>query len=1069
MGKAAAKLAKLSRPRLYDALPRERLFQLLDQKRKHPAIWIGGPPGAGKTTLVASYLETAKLPSVWYQVDAGDTDPATFFYYLGQVAGPTRKRPQQLQLFTSEFLTDLEGFSRRFFRTFFSRLPADTLLVFDNTQEARGSGDLDRILAEAIGQVPAGNNIILISRGAPPAVFSSCLSAQTLAVIDWSDLRITQSEAALIANARSVTDESAIERLYRQSDGWVAGLTLMLERARKERDDLESIEIKTREDVFAFFANQIFDRAPVRTRQALMRIALLPFATAPMAIELSGDPGAGRVLEEMYRRHLFTDRRGREQPRFQFHALFRKFLLERLKTHQSEEMCRSLAQKAGRLLESNGSAEDAFALYEQAGDWTAASELILSLAPTLLAQGRWKTLEHWISALPEALFSDKPWLIYWLGAARRQVDLPGARALLQPAFGLFKAAADSKGQLLVAALVVETIYYEYNDFTSLDQWIDELERLLEDVTDFPDSRSELAVYAPMLLAIMVRRPAHRMLFRCIERIERLLESPRDVNQELQAAVALLHFFSYAVEFERADHLIRRITPLVSDRNLSPLNRAWWWLFLGYHYHTRGDMAASVAAFEKADRVSEEYGLRQTEYLSRIFRVYMYRCANQLESSEHWLDQARSALDPRRPMHVAQYHLAAQGNAVLRGKGDVAAEHARLAMDAMRGIGSRVHLVMWDLVGAIALIAGGEYKKAESWLDEAWVLTAGTYLESFRAALVMIRAASALEQGDRVKCRELMKSSLELARKGNASYYYRWVLRYRESTLAQALEAGIDVPFVTDLIRQFGFLPPDSHTAPWPWPVSIRTLGGFSIERHGEPLTFSHKVPRKPLALLKAVIAFGAVHVPEKKLIDVLWQDEEGDAAAEAYRIAVHRLRRLLGDPNCVEVQDGFLSLNFNLCWLDVNAFERVVEAGSECVEQEGSQNVSRVLQLYGGHFLPGEEEVPWTLSMREKLRSKFIAYVSRVGKRLEGAGRFDMAADCYRRGVDADDLAEELYQGLMRCLLESDRRSEGMGVYRRLRQTLSVTLGISPSPASERLFMSMGQEQARQSPIDAKR
>jgi LuxR family transcriptional regulator, maltose regulon positive regulatory protein len=229
------------------------------------------------------------------------------------------------------------------------------------------------------------------------------------------------------------------------------------------------------------------------------------------------------------------------------------------------------------------------------------------------------------------------------------------------------------------------------------------------------------------------------------------------------------------------------------------------------------------------------------------------------------------------------------------------------------------------------------------------------------------------------------------------------------------------------------------------------------------------VPRRPLALLKAVIAFGALHVPEKKLIDALWQDEEGDAAAEAYRIAVHRLRRLLGDSNCIEVQDGFLSLNFNLCWLDVNAFECAVEAGGECIEQEDSQNVSRVLQLYGGHFLPGEEEVPWTLSMRERLRSKFIAYVSRVGKQFESAGRFDIAADCYRRGVDADDLAEELYQGLMRCLLESDRRSEWMGVYRRLRQTLSVTLGISPSPLSERLFKSMRQEPSRQSPIEAKR
>ena len=78
-------LAKLSRPRLYDALPRNRLFRLLDEARPS-VIWVAAPPGAGKTTLVASYLESRKLPGIWYQVDSGDADPATFFYYLGLAA-----------------------------------------------------------------------------------------------------------------------------------------------------------------------------------------------------------------------------------------------------------------------------------------------------------------------------------------------------------------------------------------------------------------------------------------------------------------------------------------------------------------------------------------------------------------------------------------------------------------------------------------------------------------------------------------------------------------------------------------------------------------------------------------------------------------------------------------------------------------------------------------------------------------------------------------------------------------------------------------------------------------------
>jgi ATP/maltotriose-dependent transcriptional regulator MalT len=104
-------IAKVTHPTLTKVLPRERLFTLLDRKRQRPVIWVSGPPGSGKTTLVISYLEARKVPRLWYQVDKADADPATFFYYLGQAAkraAPRKRKP--LHLLTREYLQGIPTF-----------------------------------------------------------------------------------------------------------------------------------------------------------------------------------------------------------------------------------------------------------------------------------------------------------------------------------------------------------------------------------------------------------------------------------------------------------------------------------------------------------------------------------------------------------------------------------------------------------------------------------------------------------------------------------------------------------------------------------------------------------------------------------------------------------------------------------------------------------------------------------------------------------------------------------------------------------------------------------------------
>jgi two-component SAPR family response regulator len=245
-----------------------------------------------------------------------------------------------------------------------------------------------------------------------------------------------------------------------------------------------------------------------------------------------------------------------------------------------------------------------------------------------------------------------------------------------------------------------------------------------------------------------------------------------------------------------------------------------------------------------------------------------------------------------------------------------------------------------------------------------------------------------------------------------------------------------------------------------WPLKIYTLGRFGLVRDGLPIRFPGKAPRKPLELLKILIAFGSRRISEERLIESLWPDAEAGCAASSFSSALHRLRRLLGDARVIQRQDRRISLNGDLCWVDAWAFERLskqvqtaahLEHPEESEQSEAMHAARLAIDIYTGNFLPSDENQPWSISMRERLRGNMLNLIAMVGRHWEATTDWHQALAAYQKGLEFDDLFEEFYQRLMICHCQLGNHGEVASVYQRCRITLAK-LGVKPSPNTTTIY-----------------
>ena len=416
MQSASLARAKIQTPRFRSGLiERSELeHQLGDALINRRLVLLVAPAGYGKTAALSRQLQ--QLPPgcavAWLTTDEED-DLQRLLSHLIEALEPLDP-PWRL---APEALTELvaQGRLRETVSALLGALEAtdvtNGVIVLDDLH-AVADARVFEFLGHLLDGLPQNWTLVIASRVEPPLALGRWRARREVAEFDETTLGFSRKEVqALWRHATGHDDPEQAERLLDRTQGWAAGLCLSLEVSERSNATAPRGVWHNRRHLFEYLASEVFEDLPGELQEFLLRCSLLSELTVPRCEQLSGNPNAAALLEDLERRRLFTSVLDSEELTLRLHDLFRDFLEERLRRLHPEDMpglLRLAAQGETDPLRRT-------LMYLRAGAWEEAQQDLADATPDMLAGDKDAQVIRIVEQFPAELQARSPLLAYVRG------------------------------------------------------------------------------------------------------------------------------------------------------------------------------------------------------------------------------------------------------------------------------------------------------------------------------------------------------------------------------------------------------------------------------------------------------------------------------------------------------------------------------------------------------------------------------------------------------------------------------------------------------------------------------
>ncbi|MDA8100310.1 MAG: BTAD domain-containing putative transcriptional regulator [Nitrospiraceae bacterium] len=1066
--------AKYLPPSPAHTLERDRLLSRLAAWNHRKLVIIHGQAGQGKSTLAAEYGRSLRTPPVWYNLDAGDDDPAAFLPALAEAVAAARPGVKDaLPPFPRNRYAPAgdQHLIAGWLFSIFDRL-GPCLVVLDDYHAVGPSPALRTAIMLLLEATPPSTRFLLLSRTRPDLNIARLLSRQLAAELSGKDLRFTDRETADLFTqvfGASITASEA-ESINRLTEGWPVGLVLMhgFLASAPERDRMPDPHgnpgPEYREQVFDYLAQEVFSHLPpgmqdflaatsvagALSLQLMARLSGLPASSA------AGSPSVSSHLRELQRRNLFVSVDGSDDPIVRYHALFRQFLQKQLTFRFPPARVRRLRHEAAEHLLRTGNPVEAANLFIDAGEHARAAGLLEKTGRDLLAQGRVSTLLRLIDLLPQSL-SHRPWFLFFRAVSCRFTDPGSALDLYERALAGFRSGNLREGRMLALGGLIEACFHSGGDFRRMAQASAEADRLLK-----RSSRVTPAVRGRLLLALGTAAFFTGDLRKgsaALTLARDLFRKTADPFSQVTCAIYLAPCCLYHGDFRAARDAVSRG---FDAQNMMPEEtggQAALFLVKAMTELFDGKFDEADHALEACSRLARDFQLETINLLLLEIAGWLKMARGDLKEAEHLLDECRRQGEES---HKGFFSLSASHLLSLVHLFAGRLPAARKASDSALAQGSRSGSRLFQGIyliasGAVHLELGNAQKARQELLQAANLLEAcGASQQVANARLMLARF---FRRGNRPSyAREQLRAGLSIGRERGFSYYAAFTQQELRDLLLFARQERIEPDYCTDLL---GRLPGAGQGRA----VSINCLGGFSVDRDGLTIAEAKWKGKQTRTLIKLLAAQHGGALSRETAADVLWPDAEPAKQAALITSLLHRTRQILdgetkGNLGSAITADGsLLSLDAALVRTDVAEFQGLLKEAQECRSRNEPRKTlqcyDRALSLYKGEFLPSDRYDDWTISLRERFRRLHSNALAEAAAVAESLGDRMRTASLYERMFSHDPGNEQACRWLMALHAGEGRRSEAVRLYERCELALRNDLDTEPEEKTKKLYRSI--------------